>query len=497
MTISSRSSIRTIAAATALGVALATGTIGASIAHADPVTISNIDFDATGSITIHKKDIGGEEPVEPTGNDNQSAPGVPLAGAEFTLYKVTADLSTNAGFNEAAALTATSAKTQGLVSDVATATGTTNGAGNIMFPGLPVGVYLLRETGAPADYSPAADSIVFIPMTNPENTTAWNYDVHVYPKNSKNEVIKKVEDAGQNVGDNIVYTITSDIPAVVARPGQTTVISKYEVHDDLDEGRLGAPGVTVELSGGTAFVQGTDYTLTIDPVTLEVAVVFLPAGLDTLAANSGEKVVTTLTSEVLAMGNTPVIVNDATTITNNGGGGGDTETDSNEVESYYGKLQVLKYEEGTPSTLLAGAKFQLYVCTDQDTLVGGPLSVGGASVWTTNDQGTFTINALHVTDFEDGEEVIDPTQKYCLVETEAPDGYELLPNPIAIDFTRADVAKTDDGTDAVTVRAEIENVATVSPELPLTGGAGVGILAALGGLIVAAGAWAARRMNRA
>lgn len=129
--------------------------------------------------------------------------------------------------------------------------------------------------------------------------------------------------------------------------------------------------------------------------------------------------------------------------------------------------------------------------------MGGPLSVGGASVWTTNDQGTFTINALHVTDFEDGEEVIDPTQKYCLVETEAPDGYELLPNPIAIDFTRADVAKTDDGTDAVTVRAKIENVATVSPELPLTGGTGVGILAALGGLIVAAGAWAARRMNRA
>lgn len=75
MTISSRSSIRTIAAATALGVALATGTIGASIAHADPVTVSNIDFNATGSITIHKKDIDGQTPIEPTGNDNQNAPG--------------------------------------------------------------------------------------------------------------------------------------------------------------------------------------------------------------------------------------------------------------------------------------------------------------------------------------------------------------------------------------------------------------------------------------
>lgn len=496
MTISTRSSIRTIAAATALGVALATGTIGAGIAQAEPVLVSNIDFTKSGSITIHKKDIGEGSPVEPTGNPNQSAPGTALPGAEFTLYAVTADLTTNADFNIAAALTAESAKAGGLVGSTPVATGTTDANGNITFGALPVGVYLLSETGAPEGYSPSADSIVFIPMTNPEATTAWNYDVHVYPKNSKNEVVKEVKDADQNVGDDIVYTITSDIPAVVERENETTTITKYEVRDDLDETRLGAPTVTVALSGGTAFVEGTDYTLTIVPGTLEVLVDFLPAGLAVLTANSSEKVVTTLTTEVLTMGDTSVIVNDATTITNNGAGGGDTETDSNEVESYYGKLQVLKHEEDSPETLLAGAEFQLYVCTDQANLGDGPLVVGGESTWTTGADGTFTINALHVTDFEDGAE-IDPTEKYCLVETKAPVGYELLPNPIAIDFTRADIANPDNGPDAVTVLAKVENVPTVAPELPLTGGAGVGILAALGGLIIGAGAWIARRMSRA
>lgn len=513
MSITSRPHVRSIAAATALGMVLASATLGASPALAEdppvenggtetstspsvtPRLVSNIDFEREGSITIHKKDLGDGTPVEPTGNENPAAPGTPLAGATFTLFEVTGvDLTTNAGFNAAAALTPATATT-----GAAVATGTSDAAGNVVFGNLPVGVYLLRETGAPAGFSPAADSIVFIPMTNPADTSAWNYDVHVYPKNSKNEVVKEVEDAGQNVGDDIVYTITSDIPRVVEREGETTTITKYEVYDDLDETRLGAPTVTVGLDDGTTtFAPDTDYFLTIDPVTLEVKIEFTSTGLGklTTAANAGFKVVTTLTSEVLTMGDTSVIVNDSTTITNNGGGGGDTTTTSNEVESYYGKLEVFKYEEGDPQTPLAGAVFDLYVCEDQDTLIGSPLTVGGQDSWTTLADGTFIINALHVTDFEDGAE-IDPLLSYCLVETEAPDGYELLPNPIEISFTRADIASTTDGTDAVTLRANVENVPTVAPELPLTGGAGIGLLAALGGLIVGAGAWIARRMSRA
>lgn len=501
MTITSRPSIRSIAAATALGVALATGTIGAGIANAQPVFESNIDFSKEGSITIHKRDLApDQEWVEPTGNENLNAPGTALAGAGFTLYPITnADLTTNAGFKAAAELTPDTAEI-----GAAVRSGTSDANGVIEFTALRVGAYLLRETTSPTGYSPAADSIVFIPMTNPDDLPEWNYDVHVYPKNTKNEVVKEVEDAGANVGDNVTYTITSDIPRVVERANETTVISKYEVYDDLDETRLLSPAVTVALSNGTAFVNGTDYDLTIDPDTLEVKVVFTPTGLGKLTtavkANPATKVVTTLTSEIKAIGDGNwEIANDSFTITNNGGGGGHTTTESNEVKSYHGILEVFKFEQdGTNRTALKDATFQLYVCEDQDNLIGDPLTVGGRSEWTTDDDGIITINALQVTDFRNDEEIAkDDQDQYCLVETEAPEGYELLPTPIAIEFTRMAVENTNDGTNAVTLRADVENVKSVAPQLPLTGGAGIGLLAALGGLVVAAGAWVARRMNRA
>ena len=65
-----------------------------------------------------------------------------------------------------------------------------------------------------------------------------------------------------------------------------------------------------------------------------------------------------------------------------------------------------------------------------------------------------------------------------------------------INFTRKDIAATGEGDDAVTLVANVDNVKQDTPNLPMTGGAGVGILAAIGAAIVAAGAWFARRTAR-
>ena len=65
-----------------------------------------------------------------------------------------------------------------------------------------------------------------------------------------------------------------------------------------------------------------------------------------------------------------------------------------------------------------------------------------------------------------------------------------------INFTRKDIAATGEGDDAVTLVANVDNVKQDTPNLPNTGGAGVGILAAIGAAIVAAGAWFARRTAR-
>ena len=105
---------------------------------------------------------------------------------------------------------------------------------------------------------------------------------------------------------------------------------------------------------------------------------------------------------------------------------------------------------------------------------------------------------MHVTDVADNAQVTD-VMKFCLKETKAPACYALPENTVTeIEFTRDNIAKTGEfeGDDAITLVSEIKNIKRDTPNLPMTGGAGVGILAAIGAAIVAAGAWFARRTAR-
>lgn len=123
------------------------------------------------------------------------------------------------------------------------------------------------------------------------------------------------------------------------------------------------------------------------------------------------------------------------------------------------------------------------------------MTVKGDDTWTTGEDGTISIDGLHVTDFADNAEVTD-VKKFCLKETKAPAGYALPENPVTeIEFTRDNIAKTGDleGDDKITLVSEIDNVKQDTPNLPMTGGAGVGLLGAIGALIAGAGVWFARR----
>ena len=166
--------------------------------------------------------------------------------------------------------------------------------------------------------------------------------------------------------------------------------------------------------------------------------------------------------------------------------------------TYHGKLKVVKKDGKEAGKVLEGAEFELYQCTSASDLGKGPLTVNGAAKWTTGADGTFTIDGLHVTDFEDNKDVSPATKKFCLKETKAPAGYAKLDKPVEIDFTRENIAKTGElnGDDKITLVSVIDNIKQDTPNLPMTGGAGVGILAAIGAAIVAAGAWFARRTAR-
>ena len=459
----------------------AQGGTGSTIAPA-----SVIDFAATGSITINKSTDpqGGRD----TGNAGYT-PQNPTEGVTFELRKIQ-DITSAAEFEAASKLTVATAGEGTLVG-----TQSTPANGVIKFENLNVGLYLVKEIAAPDGIVMGAPYLVYIPMTNPENTSEWNYDVVTNPKNAEAETpVKEVKDADANVGDEITYTITSPIPSV-----DNHEVSLYRVSDDLDEDNLKteADKVTVELSDGTALTVDNDYTVTVNATTQEVNVEFLSTGLSKLTAakkaDANAKVVTTIKAEVLEIANNDgEAENEARVFYNNPLDSSDTtpiETPTNKVTSYWAKLRVLKNDADNKNAL-EGAEFEVYQCEDKDTL-GDKITIGGQDKWTTGADGTLVVDGLHVTDIEDGDVTIDKT--YCLVETKAPNGYELLTEPVEVKINSGDLEQLGDDAYLVSHQVEIPNIPSNQPKLPMTGGEGIGLIAAAGILIVGAGAVAAKR----
>lgn len=192
-----------------------------------------------------------------------------------------------------------------------------------------------------------------------------------------------------------------------------------------------------------------------------------------------------------------------------------TETIEDKEELYSAKIVIDKYEDGHTKTdedgneitdtgkKLAGAKFILYrygieingdvsyTSYDENTenavmyyykydqendVVGWDKQKANATVVTTDDEGAASFIGL-----EDG--------TYYLLETEAPDGYNLLGNPveITIDGKNANEDSSEEGnagenSNKLEVIAEVANAA--GSELPSTGGVGTTLFYIIGGILV-------------
>lgn len=438
---------------------------------------ANIDFSKKGSLTLHKKK-GAESNTPATGEEMENVPGEPLAGVTFKITKLDYDLENGdwSTFPKTAADAAGHETGQ-------TFEATTGADGKAVFTDLPLGIYLVEETNAPGGIVTGAPFIVSIPMVN-EASDAWNYDVIAYPKNTETKTEKTVKDADKHIQDEYTYTINADAPTW----GEGKKLTAFRFEDQLDQ-RLNFQEVT-EVKAGDTVLQPGDYTVNNPAENGNKLVVTLTeAGL--AKVKSGDQLSLTFGVKRKEVGDTTELKNKAEVIFNNPNTGNEVKNETNEVVTYHGKLKVVKKDGEETGKVLEGATFKLNQCTSADSL-GEAITIDGVSEWTTGADGSFTIDGLHVTDFEDNKEA-PATKKFCLVETKAPAGYAKLEDPIEIDFTRKDIARTGKGDDAVTLVANVDNVKQDSPNLPMTGGMGIGILAAIGAAIVAAGAWFARR----
>lgn len=520
-----------------------------------PPPPSVIDATKTGSLTIHKR--LGAQAGEGTGNALTPAPGTPLPGAplkdvEFTVQKVQADLTTETGFAEASKLTPDTA-----VADPNSAAQvvTTDANGDAALTGLHLGVYLVTEkepaVGKVGEkvLIPAKPFLVFLPMTNPENRTEWNYDVHVYPKNTNVTIKKEVKDAGKHSGDKLKWTLDATVPAPLAEfveappegegapegeaPAPTTQrqvkpLTEYEIVDQLPTNRVEVADTDVNVTAPPGMVKDTDYQVTFGPGAdadhTELKVTFLAPGLKKLAEEYGKydnPTIVQLTIDGLIkptkLTGDGITINKEATVTANNSDGPAAVALSNTVETRHRPVVISKQDEDTKAGL-AGAEFDLYVCTDANTLGKKVTLYDGATPrgpLVTDADGKLTLDALHVTDFVNNNAVTTP-KNYCLVETKAPEGYELLTKPVmfalpsATDGTPAGGATEGEATEGEPTEGEssgttatplvleltVANIKSTSPNLPLTGGPGIIALVLAGLALIGGGAWYGLRSTR-
>lgn len=527
--------IRSVTFAAIAGLSLGIAAPG-SIAVAQENTINQtagdsplVNQDAEGSLTIHKFGNPTDE-GQPSGTaadveDVKANGGEVLEGVDFTVYKInkTADgatdinVTTNEGllaasklkagdFSQGAALK--DGLPDGVLTEVATGTTGADGSWNVG-KDLPLGAYLVVETGPKEGYDPAVPFIAFVPMTadngGDNQGTSWNYDVHAFPKNYKDEEpTKTVKDKDQNAGDeNLIYTVTGTARQLKPNTERT----QFRITDQIDP-KLEITGVNVTAAGKEIQpeqdVDGKFYEGNYVDVALK------PEVAKTLEA--GDKVEVTITTKLKAefAKDTDIAPNKARVFQNNPDGSeSDKPKETPEVKTYWGGLQFKKVDGDRKA--LEGAEFQIArqaagkQCSEIDTTKKGSWTPvngqQGGKVKTTfvsGQDGMVKITGLHVNDFEDNAEVAAGDQShYCLIETKAPKGKELLPEALEFKLVATstdpervyELASVQVGAN----KGEVVNSDDTTPNLPMTGGMGIGILAAIGAAIVAAGAWFARR----
>lgn len=449
----------------------------------------NIDPSIPRNLTIHKYQLAPNSPQAP-GTGQVIPGGVPggiaMEGAQFTVTLIpSVDLTTPAGWTTAGQLNSNISAAAALATGEA-ATRTTDGAGVASFSNMPLGLYYVEETAAPADVTdPVAPFLVSLPFPTgqfgaPAND--WIYDVHVYPKNSVSDVNKtRVPPAPSSVEarhpDLVRWAITSTIPTLA--PGAP--LNQFTLSDQLDPDVLSfvatpptgvAPtSVSATTAGGTNLtLLGSDYTVATAGDTQTVT--FTPAGRTKLQANGGGTVTFTVLTRATDVPDNGLIVNAATSVVN-----GATETVLGSTP--IGELTLFAYAAppvsgGAQQTPLAGAVFQLFLTEADANATTNPVTVGADTSWTTQANGQVNIPAL-----------VPGT--YFVREITPPAGFQ-IPTP-AIQSVGV-IAGPASLTAPVQNYLTVPHVQVPSWALPLTGGDG-GLWFGVGGgalLLVAVGA---------
>lgn len=529
--------------ATIVAGALVLGGTVAAWADANPATI---DPDAKGTINITKYSNPGGALADGTGEAWSNPPegAEPIEGVTYSLWKIDGiDLTQNAGWLALQGGTlgidpdygvptftlegGTGPQTKTLVSSALT----TDEAGFVSATNLDVGAYIIQELSGPDSVivNPTP-YLITVPMTDPADRDAWVYDIYVYPKNAEVFAQKAVNDAESlTVGDEITYEITSQLPNF-AEDG-AKAFTKVEVVDIFPD-TVDVTDATVAVRVAGVALEADDFEATWDGNELTVALTADYLSSQGIGLN-GKEVSVLVGAKVgdgVETGTSLTTISNTANITVVTSGTDSATTPTSTVVSRYAGAQFEKKFAGGTVEEEDFAEFAIFStealarANDPDTALATSTATQGTDEQEVLFQGLrasdWALDAPQTPGVVNNAEtcVANPDyQIYWLVETYAPEGFELLAAPVPvvlletstegtyefrqvaepIAYQTASLGDEGDGCAFAADPAGLDGITNVQKNagfaLPLTGGMGTLWLILGGGVLLAVVLLVARR----
>lgn len=345
------------------------------------------------------------------------------------------------------------------------------------FTNLDAGYYLVYVTGGKEIQS----SLVTVDETT--NKVNLKTEAPSIEKTANKETV--------NIGDVVTYTVKGSIP-------DTTGYDQYQyiIHDTLSKGLdfvndatgTACEGNSVKVT--VAYTDATDastapITATIDTENSRKMSLDLSAWVRASQANKGKEFTVTYYAKVNK--NAEVTNNNKASLEYGNNPSDMTTTTPSEAKTNTYPLDIKKINKKT-NGLLAGAKFSLYTSAEDAKSGENAIKVSGIN-------GNYVVDpASTITEFESVENDLGgynlrvnglEAKDYWLVETQAPEGFNKLTDPIRVTITKDGdtnwtVKKNDKSEDDKII--DIAN--STGSILPSTGGRGAIAFAVIAALLV-------------
>lgn len=345
------------------------------------------------------------------------------------------------------------------------------GASSVTFNNMDDGEYLVIVTPAAGTTKIYQNAIVKLEPTQDGQSGDWslvNGGVNMVEKSvNQPPVDKKINGEDGPVSDyaegqSVPFTITSTVPTYPSN----AINKRFAISDTMSSGLALNNGIAVTISKqgdepqDITLTAGADYTLT-PTESLNGKAFEIVFNYDEIAQYAGRQIVVsysaTLRDDAVSIENNQATVE----FSRDPNTENSYETKDDEEKLYTYTINVLKQDADTQKAL-PDAVFELH----KDSAAGNVVAT-----LTTGQDGKVSVDGL-------------AAGIYYLVETDAPDGYQLDATPIEVVIT---ASTADNATaDSLIVSKTIDN--TKTPALPVTGGAGTVAITAAGVVLVAGAA---------